>query len=299
MKWLLLLLFPFTSYSATIWGEWHDTQDRPVRFGKITFTPISTPLASNTVTYLDFVKTAIITNGFFTNICVGGFYDCTFPANKTIRILVPTNAAEYNFNYVAQLATNVPVFVYPVGILANAYFTNSIWDLRNNQWAEFLGVNSYFRYYWLSDHLAATNRPFLSYEEHNNGFQIGNSTGRVFNLNLTDYTLTAPILNGALNGSHVTASTLNSNKLDADTLAWISHLGPVDRGVSTFTNGVRRIVTPYAYITNVFSLTYRTIDGTHSDIYVAFSSVFQGQSFDAKSGNSGDTNFFSWMIFNP
>lgn len=289
MKWLLpFLLLPFASQSATIWGEWRDTQDHPVKFGKITFTPVTTPLASNTVTYINMPTTCTITNGFFTNYCAGGFYDCTHPGQQTIRILVPTNNTEFNFNYVAQLATNVPVFIYPISPPSGAYYTNSIWDLRNNQWAEFLGTNTYFRYTWAFNHLMASNRAFLSFEDHTNGFQVGNSTGTVFNANLANNTLTAPFFKG--DGSQITGITTSGSGVDTNMLA---------RGTSTFTNGVRTIVSAYAYSTNLYYITYHSTDGTHSDIYIANASVFGGTSFQVKSGNGTDSNKFYWQIWRP
>ena len=90
--------------------------DIPLTTGSVKFVPQSTPSASGdgTVTYLDYTTTArIAANGGFTNICVGGFYECQFVGSKSITIMVPTNATTYQFTYVAQLATNAPVFSYP------------------------------------------------------------------------------------------------------------------------------------------------------------------------------------------
>lgn len=149
MKWIILVFFITCANGATIIGDLRNQGDVAVTVGNVVFHPLSTPLASadGTKTYLDYTKTAKIYSGKFTNYCVGGFYDCEFVGSKTITILVPTNdASQYQFDYVAQLATNAPTFTYPTLYAVPSRYllqgTNILFQTNNTgQASETLTIN--------------------------------------------------------------------------------------------------------------------------------------------------------------
>lgn len=149
MKWLLPFIFIGVVNGATIIGDLRNQNDVAVSVGNVVFHPLSTPLSSadGTKTYLDYTKTAKIYYGKFTNYCVGGFYDCEFVGSKTLTILVPTNdASQYQFDYVAQLATNAPTFTYPTLYAVPSRYllqgTNILFQTNNaGQASETLTIN--------------------------------------------------------------------------------------------------------------------------------------------------------------
>lgn len=120
----LCVLCGFRLHAATVNGSLQDVGASPLT-PKVTFTPLSTPLASGTNTLLDTPKTATVsTNGTFSLSLYGGLYSVGFGNySRAFRILVPpddTNA--YTLNEVAALATNVGQFTFtnplPVAVAA-------------------------------------------------------------------------------------------------------------------------------------------------------------------------------------
>lgn len=104
--------FSISAPAATVQGYLRDftaTGYSP----QVTFVPLSTPLAyRSTNTILDVTRRITTTNGFFSINMVGGLYRTEFVApNNSILILVPPDdPGTYNFNTVANLATNVGTF---------------------------------------------------------------------------------------------------------------------------------------------------------------------------------------------
>lgn len=115
---VVLLVLPFSSPAPVIYGNVQTITSNavPSTLTRLTFVPRNTPLSTipGDAVILDYTSvTNIWTGGWFTNTLVGGMYDVKFTASKLITILVPTNGGPYTFSYVAQLATNAPVFSYP------------------------------------------------------------------------------------------------------------------------------------------------------------------------------------------
>lgn len=107
----LLLVAEFSARAATVTGNMLDI------FGNAAGTSVrfvpSGPLAIGTNTYLDYPRSARITNGLFSVWLAGGFYDADFVPYtlKPIRVLVwPSDTNTYTFNHVATLAVNAAMF---------------------------------------------------------------------------------------------------------------------------------------------------------------------------------------------
>lgn len=107
----LLLVAAFSARAATVTGNMLDI------FGNAAGTSVrfvpSGPLAIGTNTYLDYPRSARITNGLFSVWLAGGFYDADFVPYtlKPIRVLVwPSDTNTYTFNHVATLAVNSTMF---------------------------------------------------------------------------------------------------------------------------------------------------------------------------------------------
>lgn len=106
-----LLLLASSVQAATVVGNMLDI------FGNAAGTSVrfvpSGPLAIGTNTYLDYPRSARITNGLFSVWLAGGFYDADFVPYtlKPIRVLVwPSDTNTYTFNHVATLAVNAAMF---------------------------------------------------------------------------------------------------------------------------------------------------------------------------------------------
>lgn len=82
--------------------------------GRISFVPLSTPMALGTNTVWDVPKTVMVTNGPFRVSLVGGRYRTEAgPWGKSVFILVPPNDTNvYQFNQVAGFATNLGSFIW-------------------------------------------------------------------------------------------------------------------------------------------------------------------------------------------
>lgn len=103
----------------------------------VRFVP-SGPLAIGTNTYLDYPRSARITNGLFSVWLAGGFYDADFVPYtlKPIRVLVwPSDTNTYTFNHVATLAVNAAMFN-GSNLTVNAYVTTNVWTVYATNIAE-------------------------------------------------------------------------------------------------------------------------------------------------------------------
>jgi hypothetical protein len=110
---ILILALELQGRAATITGNVQDITGSPYS-PPLRFLPLSTPLANGPATILDVPRSTPVVNGSFSIVLVGGLYNVDFgPPNKPMKILVPPNdAGTYNFNTVANLATNLGTFVF-------------------------------------------------------------------------------------------------------------------------------------------------------------------------------------------
>lgn len=110
---ILILAGALQTQAATITGNVQDITGSPYS-PPVRFLPLSTPLANGPATVLDVPRSAQVINGTFTIMLVGGLYNVDFgPPNKSVKILVPPDdSGTYNFNSVANLATNLGTFAF-------------------------------------------------------------------------------------------------------------------------------------------------------------------------------------------